>query len=274
MIRVRLYARQAFGEVLYKVGLRRLPPSSLSVLMYHAVVREDLQDPLQESICARQFETQMATLRNLGVEIVSLGEGIQRLARGSEARPAVSIVFDDGYVGVHDHALEALLRHRIPATLFLVSGYMGRPVFPWASPQLGRPLTWMEVATLVKGAGCEVGSHTHTHAILTQLKPQAIRRELHLSRDAIQHHLGVIPRLFAYPYGSYGAFNAQTRQILLEEGFSVACTTIWGRHLLGDDPLSVKRLRVSWSDTAHEVRKSLAGCYDWYRFVQRLQTAF
>lgn len=269
----RLRARQAVGEFLYRIGLRRPPFASLSVLMYHAVTAEPLEDPTQESIPAPLFATHMASLRSLGVEVVLLEEGIQRLASGTLGGPTVSVVFDDGYVGVHDYASEVLAQHQIPATLFLATGSIGRSTFPWVPPSLGRPLTWKEVSTLVSEAGCSVGSHTHTHRMLTMLDTRAVRDELRRSRAAIQQHLGVTPRAFAYPYGSYGTFDARTRRILSEEGYSVACTTVWGRHRRSDDPLTVKRIRVSWCDTVHEVRKSLAGCYDWYRIVQRRQAA-
>ena len=109
--------------------------------------------------------------------------------------------------------------------------------------------------------------------MLTALESEAVRNELRRSHAAIHEHVGVAPRLFAYPYGSYGTFNARTRRLLIEEGFSAAVTTVWGRHRPGGDPLEVKRIRVSWCDTVHEIRKALAGCYDWYRIVQRLQAS-
>ena len=143
--------------------MRRPAPSSLSVLMYHAVTPDPLEDAAQESIPAALFELHMASLRDLGVEVLSLEDGLACLAAGTGAGPAVSVVFDDGYAGVHDYALEALVRYRIPATVFLATEWIGRPAFPWADPTLGRPLSWRQVSTLVDTASCRVGSHTHTH---------------------------------------------------------------------------------------------------------------
>jgi len=81
----------------------------------------------------------------------------------------------------------------------------------------------------------------------------------------------VTPRAFAYPYGSYRTFDARTAALVKEEGFVAACTTVWGRQRRGDDPFAIRRMRVSWCDGPREVAKLLAGCYDWYRVVQRLQ---
>lgn len=266
----RIRTRQMIGEMIYRTIARR-PVGSLSVLMYHAVTSVPLGDAGQESIGAAQFAAQMAALRSLGVDVVGLGEGVRRLGHGPSMPPLAAVVFDDGYVGVHDFALDVLVRHQIPATLFLATGSIGRPAFPWAPPSLGRPLAWAEVTALVREAGCEVGSHSHTHRVLTGLDSAAVRDELVRSSAAIQQHVGMRPRLFAYPYGFYGTFDARTRGILSEEGFVVGCTTVWGQHARDDDPLAMRRLRVSWCDSVYELRKSLAGCYDWYRIVQRVQ---
>ena len=41
---LRLQVRQAAGEIPYRLGGGRLRTNSLSVLMYHAVTRDDLRD--------------------------------------------------------------------------------------------------------------------------------------------------------------------------------------------------------------------------------------
>ena len=262
-------ARQAAGEIPSFLGKRRPRPSTLCVLMYHAVTRENLRDPEQQSVSVRAFSGQMEALQNLGVRWVSLEEGLRSLKKGSGRAPMVSVTFDDGYVGVHDLALKVLARHRIPATLFLATEQIGRPSFQDSPAPWGRPLTWAEVSTLVRETGCAVGSHGHHHRILTPLLSEEIRKELKTSRAAIEDHLGRPCRLFAYPYGGSGTFDARTRQILSEEGFAAGCINLWGRCGAGTDPLTLPRMRVSWCDTPREMKKSLAGCYDWYRFFQR-----
>jgi len=268
---LRLRARQAAGEIPYRLGTRHPRANSLSVLMYHAVTREDLHDPEQQSVSARVFSDQMEAVRELGVRWVSLEEGLRSLKEGGEGPPMASVVFDDGYVGVHDFALAVLARHRIPATLFLATEQIGRPSFPEGSPRWGRPLTWSEVKNLAQEAGCVVGSHSHSHRVLTRLSSEEIRRELKSSRAVIEEHLRRPCRLFAYPYGGQGTFDGRTQQLLTEEGVTAACTSLWGRCRTGTDPLAIPRVRVSWCDTPHEIRKSLAGCYDWYRFFQRFR---
>lgn len=267
----RLRARQWLGDLLYARGGWRTRGQTLAILMYHAVTAKRVEDPGQESVPADLFAQHMAALRQMGVETLRLDHALALLATGALRGPAVSVVFDDGYSGIHDHALGILLQYRIPATVFLVTRWIGQSAFPWTPAALGRPLTWREVATVARAGDCAIGSHTHTHAILTRLDSTRAREELRRSCAAIEDAVGHRPTAFAYPYGSYRTFDARTRNLLTEEGFTVACTTVWGRWRPGDDPLTMKRIRVAWCDTVRELTKSVAGCYDWYRAVQRVQ---
>ena len=56
---------------------------------------------------------------------------------------AVSVTFDDGYVDNLDAGLESLERHRIPAVVYIATGYTGRP----------EPFWWDELETLLIGPG-------------------------------------------------------------------------------------------------------------------------
>ena len=243
----------------------------LAILMYHAVTARAIPDRMQMSISADLFASHMACLRSLNVEIVPLEEGVKRLRPGVRDRLTVSVAFDDGFAGVHEHALDALKTYRIPAPVFVTTGWVGKTAFPEGDPSLGRPLTWGEIATLAGEGGCRIRSHTHTHPRLTTVGETALVEELRRSRDLIAANVGYAPREFAYPFGSYDSFSARTRDVLAAEQFSLGCTTVWGRNSHNDDPLELKRLRMSWCDSPRELRKSLAGCYDWYRFIQRLQ---
>lgn len=269
--RVRL--RQRVGELLYRCGYARPHAGSLNVLMYHAVTQEAERDDSQMSVPAALFARHMAILREQRIEVLPLDEGVRRAVAGQLTTPAASVVFDDGFVGVHDCALEVLVRFGIPATVFLVTSWVERPSFPSMDARLGRPLTWAEVRSMAATGQCAIGSHTDTHPVLTRLADEELHRELRRSMETVTEHVGLAPVAFAYPYGSYGAFDRRTRAAIEEEGYRVACTTVWGRHGHREDPLTVKRIRMSWVDTDNELRKSLTGCYDWYRWVQRGQHA-
>lgn len=113
------------------------------------------------------FREQMERLGSSGLRVVPLHE-IQSSA-GS-----VALTFDDGYRNFLDLGLPVLARFHFPATVFAVSGYLGK--YPdWdAQPSVRSPgLELMDGAELrrVSGAGIDVGAHSVRHAPLTRLHP-------------------------------------------------------------------------------------------------------
>jgi len=270
MMTAKIRARQAVGRLM-AVGRHAPQAGTLTVLMYHAVTPEPFDDPGQMSVSIDRFKSHLAELAACGAPVVGLADGVRALRSGALTGGAVSIVFDDGFVGVHDHAAPALADRHFPATAFVTTGWIGRDVMPLADTRLGPPMTWVEVAALAK-AGFTIGSHTHTHPRLADLDVYDVRAELQRSRMAIAECLGHPPDTFAYPFGAFGTFDARTRDALAEEGFRVACTTVAGRNRRDADPLAIRRLRVSWCDGNGEIGRAVAGCYDWYRWVQRAQT--
>ncbi|BDG08190.1 polysaccharide deacetylase family protein [Anaeromyxobacter paludicola] len=101
------------------------------ILSYHRVTldfRADAQQSLPSLLISaqtlkRQLE-QLARERDL----VSLGDACRLLrerAPRRAARDAVAITFDDGYQGCHDFGLPVLEALRVPATMFVPTGYLG-----------------------------------------------------------------------------------------------------------------------------------------------------
>ena len=72
---VRLMVRRAAGEIRHQFGPRRPQPNTLCVLMYHAVTRENLRDPQQQTVPLQRFSEQLEAVRELGARWVSLEIG-------------------------------------------------------------------------------------------------------------------------------------------------------------------------------------------------------
>lgn len=271
MMTAKVRARQFVGRLLSMASRETPEPGTLTVLMYHAVTADLQEDAGQMSVSAEQFERHLSEIASSEARVVDLVEGVSALRLGHLGGAAVAIVFDDGFVGVHEHAAPALLRRSWPATAFITSSWIGRAEMPLAGRRLGRPLTWSEVDDLVR-SGISIGSHTDVHPRLSALETEQMHAEVARARDTIAARVGRAPDAFAYPFGAFGSFNARTRAVLEGEGVRVACTTVCGRNRRDADPLAIRRIRVSWCDGDGEVLKAIAGCYDWYRWVQRAQT--
>lgn len=116
---------------LHRVAHRTLFRRSLTIVMYHAVVREPL--PVEDwcFVDAQAFEHQIQYLKKR-FDVVHLSEGIERLASGTIRRPTAVITFDDGYQNNCDVALPILERVAAPATVFLTTGLVGTDDTLWA----------------------------------------------------------------------------------------------------------------------------------------------
>jgi peptidoglycan/xylan/chitin deacetylase (PgdA/CDA1 family) len=96
--------------------------AGLCVLVYHRV--RPTADGLDTwNLTAEEFERQMALLSSC-FEPLHLSDAVERLQSRSLPRGAVAVTFDDGYADNAEAALPILKRHRVPATLFVSTGYL------------------------------------------------------------------------------------------------------------------------------------------------------
>jgi len=118
--------------------------------------------------------------------------------RGSAARPAIALTFDDGPSESTPALLEILARHGAPATFFQCGANVRR------LPGIARE---------VVAAGHEIGNHTDTHARLYLKSSSFIYRELAEAEETIHRVTGARPQLFRAPYGArwFGLRDAQRR---------------------------------------------------------------
>jgi peptidoglycan/xylan/chitin deacetylase (PgdA/CDA1 family) len=96
----------------------------------------------------------------------------------------------------------------------------------------------------------EVGSHTVTHPILTQIEDEQLGCELSHSRSKLESELGREVYLFCYPNGNY---DARVMGEVARSGYRCAVTTDPGMNDEGSDPLALKRVHTG-PDLAHFVQ--------------------
>lgn len=224
--------------------------TGVPILAYHDVDPEFRLGSLNPTL--RQFEAQMKYLRDSGYTTVSLGE----IAAGLAPERAVALTFDDAYEGVRQYALPVLLRSGFRATVFVVSGFVGRRSLwdlnlRWLG---GRHMGWDGVRGLAR-AGIEIGSHTVSHPNLVRLNASKLRVELVDSKRQLEDALGRAVDALSYPFGQY---NDEIKAAALEAGYRLACGI---RPRRGDPPgdvFALKRICVRsidrmW-DFRHKVR--------------------
>lgn len=122
-------------------------------------------------------------------------------------------------------------------------------------------LDWEEVSHMSRG-GISFGSHTVTHPILSRLSHEEVERQIALSSEAIEKHVRIRPRTFAYPNGTRADFTETTKHVLKEAGYLCAVTTSFGTNAYGQDLFELKRGQP-WE---HDVNTFSAKMI-WYKFA-------
>jgi peptidoglycan/xylan/chitin deacetylase (PgdA/CDA1 family) len=205
-----------------------------AVLTYHSI--DETGSPV--SVSEGAFRAHVSWLASGAVRVVPLRD---LLALDADGPDAIALTFDDALESFGTLAAPLLLEAGLPVTVFVVSDYVGRtsdwsgtggsvPVFP--------VLPWSELGRLA-AAGVELGAHTRTHPILTQLSDERLAAEIEGSGRCVREETGVEPRAFSYPYG---ACDDRVVAATIASGYAAAVTTelmLLGRVV---DPHRVPRL--------------------------------
>jgi len=230
--------------------------SAARIVYYHSVS----DDPVRSSVSPGAFAAQIAHLRD-GYQVLSLADAVQRLGR-RERLPArtVVITLDDGFRDNYEQAFPILMRAGVTATVFLTASYIGTDHLPTLTRTdfVPQPLDWGQVREMQRH-GIDFGSHTLTHALLSQLPLDEARREIRESRRLIEDRLGAPISQFCYPRGD---FSEAVKRLVGEEGYAAACTTRPGLNDWRTDPFALRRTYISRRDTPGEFAKKVAGAYD------------
>jgi peptidoglycan/xylan/chitin deacetylase (PgdA/CDA1 family)/GT2 family glycosyltransferase len=221
--------------------------SRTPILMYHAFGALD-EKPSRYIIPAGRFAQQMAWLKRMNYRVLSLEEFLRYL-REHRLPPARSVVItiDDGYTDVYQLAYPILQRYRFPATVFVVSGRVGS-TNQWDQQGVlaGRPLlSWSDLKHMARH-GIQIGAHTRTHPMLTTVSPERARAEIGGSRAELEQALGQPIQVFSYPYGKY---DATSRLIVEQEGYSGACSTRAGMNSPATSEFELRRTEVRGTDS-------------------------
>ncbi|RKF14748.1 polysaccharide deacetylase family protein [Roseovarius spongiae] len=265
--RARIALKVGLKHLLAPVGLVLRHPPGLRVLFYHRVNRHPFRAlglvSREISVPTPAFERQMAWLARKGWRSLKLAEA-EAMLRGDAPldRKAVLITFDDGYADNLTEAAPILARHGFTAVVFPVLDMIGADNrrWPMADPEgLGDFMDESQLRDWL-ARGHEIGSHSCTHPMLTDLDDGALTRELHESRQGLEARFGTGGDAIAYPGGDV---DGRVAAAAARSGYALGFTTRSGRNPPGAPLNSLCRTEVSVSDTDLIFRLKLAGMFDW-----------
>lgn len=231
----------------YFLETKYYPP----ILMYHSIDEQWTKTKL--SVSAEQFKEQMKFLRDKHYNVISL-EALADLINSGKRVPhkTVVVTFDDGNENNYTNAFPVLKEYKIPATIFLVSDWIGKKNFLNAN-QIKEMLRY----------GIEFGSHSKTHASLSEISGKKLEDEIYLSKSAIESVLDKSVITFCFPFGGR---NPEAKEALLRARYKAACVTFPRDDSIKLDVYELKRIKVSpGSHNLLVFRVKASGYYTWLK---------
>ena len=108
----------------------------------------------------------------------------------------VVLTADDGTADWVEVLLPLLVERNLPMTWYVATKFVdGHEDFPYS----GVPISWAALGEAVSTGLVTIGSHTHSHAVMTRLVATEAAAELDRSIALIEDRLGQPCRHFAYP---------------------------------------------------------------------------
>ena len=241
-----------FVQGCVKAGAALLPPTrGTVVLIYHRV---GARSPLDVDLASDAFDAQLARLAS-SHRTVPLARALESMTSEIEPdAPEVVVTFDDGTADFADTVLPILVAHEIPVTLYLATAFVEeqRPF-----PDDGQPLSWAALRDACATGLVDVGSHTHTHAVLDRLPPGRVADELDRSKELIEDRLGRPCLDFAYPKALAPSAAAD---LAVRDRFRSAALAGTRPNRAGHtDPYRLARSPIQRSDGLRYFEKKVAG---------------
>lgn len=243
-------------------------PKSIPVLCYHSV--NDLFCYDSDSISIYNFETHLQYISQYFVPI-KLDNAIEQITSSKIKLPnQVVITFDDGYIDNYTQAFPLLMKYNIPATIFVVSDFINKNLCLIDNANF-TSMCWSQIMDMVNSGIISIGSHTHTHPILSQIPNSKVIEELTISKNIIEERINECVNHFAFPNGQINDFPPNHDSLLIHTGYKSGLSTIWSCNNMPSDIYNIKRIMISSTDVLSHFKAKIHGHYDYLFYLQNLK---
>ncbi len=103
-------------------------------------------------------------------------------------------------------------------------------------------LNWEEVREMARD-GITMGSHSHTHPILSQMPSEKAKDEILNSKKVLEKNVDMKVKHFSFPNGREEDFSEELRDYCREIGFESVCSVVYGPYDASKkDPFALMRV--------------------------------
>jgi peptidoglycan/xylan/chitin deacetylase (PgdA/CDA1 family) len=228
------------------------------VLYYHSVTDSH----------RKSFLRQMEILKRVTIPVPADYQG--------ELQPGTrysAITFDDGFLSVLQNAVPELINLKIPFTVFVPAGNLGKrpqwigdnPLHPFYSEKVIDETQLHKLSTV---PGATIGSHGMSHRPLGKLDYKAGDHEIIESKNILEKITGKSISLLSFPHGRY---SLQHLEIARKSGYKRVYTIKPTFAFLSQDEFLTGRFSVDADEWIVEYRLKIAGAYRWMAIVSTLK---
>ncbi len=192
------------------------------VLAYHGLGRCPRRlDPYHLVVDPARFRRQVYALRRRGYRFVTLSEFAASLEDEGSVVGTCALTFDDGTLDNLEVVAPLLEELVVPATFFVCPGLLGEPHFAMPPEAEVRLMSADELRSLASSPLASIGSHTMTHADMSNASEEEAYREMVDSKRALEELLQRPVESFAYPRCFYSPACPEAAR---RAGYAVAVT--------------------------------------------------
>jgi peptidoglycan/xylan/chitin deacetylase (PgdA/CDA1 family) len=231
-------------------------PGTLAVLTYHSVKSSKLH----------KFKRQMDYLLKAGQPVLAdiAGPLINK-------QHYIAVTFDDGFQSILINALPAMYKRKIPATIFVTTGSLGKQP-NWLCDSNHQDVdevlvTPKQLKTLPDDI-VTIGSHCVTHPNLTNIDENDAMRELIESKRTLEKILKKSVDLLSFPHGSY---NKKIIELSHNAGYKRVFSNLPDLPIFKIQNYLFGRISVSLQDWHIEYRLKFLGAYQWLPYAVKLK---
>lgn len=237
------------GNKLIKIN--SLPKTGQRILMYHSVRNESTLKISKNiyTLNSNLFGEHMRYLKDY------FNQHIEQLGFDNphpQNKFVLNITFDDGFKDNLTVVAPVMEELKIPFTVFVATDFLDSSNPLHLDQQELKELAAMSLVT--------IGSHSKSHANLTQLNRNQIQEEVQGSKLILEDIIGAEVNGFSYPFGGV---NKRVRDVVEESGYRYAANSCFNINNKTDDRFMLSRNEIWNTDTNLIFQEKIQGYWDW-----------